>query len=249
SGRYHPAPTMRLITYERGGARRLGAWVGETVVDLPEAVGHPAFPPTMEALVQHIGGSILDAAHDILDDEEIVDECAVARPRLLSPLVPSTKPIAVLTDGGIPLAPQRRSVGAGLGCIVGAARSRRMSRHEPRIFGYTLVAHWTGGKNEAPTTRVGPCVVTPEHIGDGALTLHVRIDGQPCGEKTFAAPNRVFGRLLADPSSGPPLEPGDLAAWMGWTFSGRKGGSAAMPHTVEVAAEPIGVLRAERPPK
>ena len=46
---------MRLVTYDRGGARRLGAWVDGTVVDLPDAVGHPSFPTTMEALVEHNG--------------------------------------------------------------------------------------------------------------------------------------------------------------------------------------------------
>ena len=41
---------MRLVTYDRGGVRRLGALVAGTVVDLPDAVGHPSFPATMEAL-------------------------------------------------------------------------------------------------------------------------------------------------------------------------------------------------------
>src|SRR5438477_298337 len=39
---------VRLVTFDRKGHRRLGALVGAQVVDLPEAVGHPAFPSTME---------------------------------------------------------------------------------------------------------------------------------------------------------------------------------------------------------
>ncbi len=240
---------MRLITYERGGARRLGAWVGETVVDLPEAVGHPAFPPTMEALIQHIGGSILDAAHDILTDEEIVDECTVVRPRLLPALVPSTKPIALI-DGGAVRSLGADCFGAGLACIVGgASRARRMSRHESRIFGYTLVAQWTAGRNEPPTTSLGPCVVTPEQLSDGEVELHLTIDGEPCGAKTLEAPDEVFGKPIADASQSGAVEAGDVVAWMGWTLRRGKRGGTETPRAVELSAEPIGVLRAERPPK
>src|SRR6266508_6688215 len=60
-------PVMRLVTYDRGGARRLGAWVGGIVVDLPDAVGHPAFPTTMEALIALHGGTTLDAALESTD--------------------------------------------------------------------------------------------------------------------------------------------------------------------------------------
>ena len=39
-------PEMRLVTYDRRGHRRLGAILDGRVVDLPDAVGHPAFPTT-----------------------------------------------------------------------------------------------------------------------------------------------------------------------------------------------------------
>ncbi len=240
---------MRLITYERGGARRLGAWVGETVVDLPEAVGHPAFPPTLEALVQHIGGSIMEAAHDVLHDEEIVDEFTVVRPRLLPALVPSNGPVTVLTDGGVVRTLGPRSFGAGLACVVGAARPRRMSRHEPRIFGYTLVAHWTESEEQAPTTSLGPCVVTPEHLRGGALELHLSIDGEPCGARTLEAPNEVFGARIADATQRGTLDAGDVVAWMAWTIGGRKRARTELPRAIELWADPIGVLSVKRPPK
>ena len=57
---------MRLVTYEREGARRLGAWVDASIVDLPDAVGHPVFPLTLEALVARHGGTTLDAAREAL---------------------------------------------------------------------------------------------------------------------------------------------------------------------------------------
>ena len=81
---------MRLVTYDRGGARRLGAWVeGDSLVDLPDAVGHPAFPSTMEALVARAGGSTLDAAREALSEPDWWEDCVVQSPRLLVPILPS----------------------------------------------------------------------------------------------------------------------------------------------------------------
>jgi 2-keto-4-pentenoate hydratase/2-oxohepta-3-ene-1,7-dioic acid hydratase in catechol pathway len=81
---------MKLVTYDRAGARRLGAWVAGGVIDLPDAVGHPAFPTTLEALVAHSGGTTLDAARESLSDEDNVRACRVPRARLLVPLLPSS---------------------------------------------------------------------------------------------------------------------------------------------------------------
>src|SRR6266536_159101 len=81
-------PVMRLVTYDRGGARRLGAWVGGLVVDLPDAVGHPAFPTTMEALIALHGGTTLDAAREALSHPANVKEFRVPGARLLPPIVP-----------------------------------------------------------------------------------------------------------------------------------------------------------------
>ena len=78
---------MRLVTYEREGSRRLGALVGDRVVDLPDAVGHPEFPPTMEALVE-AGPSSLDDARAALDGG--ADDHSVAGARLLVPILPSS---------------------------------------------------------------------------------------------------------------------------------------------------------------
>jgi hypothetical protein len=81
---------MRLVTYDRGGARRLGALMGEAVIDLPDAVGHPAFPSTIEALVARNGGTTLAAARHALGREEVVEECAVSGAVLLAPIIPSS---------------------------------------------------------------------------------------------------------------------------------------------------------------
>jgi 2-keto-4-pentenoate hydratase/2-oxohepta-3-ene-1,7-dioic acid hydratase in catechol pathway len=78
---------VRLVTYEREGSRRLGALVDDRVVDLPAAVGHPAFPATMEGLAG-AGPSSLDAARAALEGE--TEEYSVAGPRLLVPLLPGS---------------------------------------------------------------------------------------------------------------------------------------------------------------
>ncbi len=80
---------MRLVTYERQGERRLGALHEGHVVDLPDLVGHPAFPSTMEALVARNGGTTLDAARAAFEHEDVM-EFVVEDPVLLVPILPSS---------------------------------------------------------------------------------------------------------------------------------------------------------------
>jgi 2-keto-4-pentenoate hydratase/2-oxohepta-3-ene-1,7-dioic acid hydratase in catechol pathway len=80
---------MRLVSYSLEGQRRLGAWLPEGVVDLPEAVGHPSFPTTMEALVHRNGGTVLDAVQEALDKPDVLDYL-VPRAKLLVPILPSS---------------------------------------------------------------------------------------------------------------------------------------------------------------
>jgi 2-keto-4-pentenoate hydratase/2-oxohepta-3-ene-1,7-dioic acid hydratase in catechol pathway len=79
---------VRLVTYERDGGRRLGALSGDRVVDLPDAVGHPAFPVTMESLVQ-AGLQPLDTAREAVG-REAADRFVVEHARLLVPLLPGS---------------------------------------------------------------------------------------------------------------------------------------------------------------
>jgi 2-keto-4-pentenoate hydratase/2-oxohepta-3-ene-1,7-dioic acid hydratase in catechol pathway len=80
---------VRLVTFERDGGRRLGALVGDTVVDLPSAVGLPAFPSTMEELVE-AGMSTLDAARQALHRDGVIERFAVPGARLLVPVLPAS---------------------------------------------------------------------------------------------------------------------------------------------------------------
>ena len=78
---------MRLVTYERAGARRLGALRGEGIVDLPDLVGDPAFPETMEALVE-AGPDALAVVRDSLARNP--SPSPVPDARLLVPILPSS---------------------------------------------------------------------------------------------------------------------------------------------------------------
>ncbi|MFN2545227.1 MAG: fumarylacetoacetate hydrolase family protein [Actinomycetota bacterium] len=80
---------MRLVTYSLRGTRRLGVWIDEGIVDVPEAIGHPAFPTTMEALIQRNGGTVLDAVQEALEKPDVL-EYVVPRAKLLVPLLPSS---------------------------------------------------------------------------------------------------------------------------------------------------------------
>ncbi len=79
---------MRLVTYDRQGARRLGALAGDVVVDLPSVVGEPSFPATMEALVE-AGPAVVDRARSALSDSDAAPH-RVEDPRLLVPILPGS---------------------------------------------------------------------------------------------------------------------------------------------------------------
>src|SRR6266446_6315112 len=88
-GRTLRLPDMRLVTYDRGGHRRLGAILEGEVVDLPDAVGHPAFPVTLEDVVSNSRGTVLDAARAALERDDVW-RTRVRRARLLTPLFPAS---------------------------------------------------------------------------------------------------------------------------------------------------------------
>ncbi len=179
---------MRLVTYDRAGARRLGAWVGSAVVDLADAVGHPAFPSTMEHLVRRHGGTIIDAARDALAHPEVVREFEVRMPLLLVPFVPQRRgPWALLGPGEDVVWPDPRDplhCQAELACITGDVASPS-GEGAPAIFGYALLARWLCGYRGGPgevrrqvAASLGPWVLTAEDFQDSGAVLTVRVDGE-----------------------------------------------------------------------
>ncbi|HXF56619.1 MAG TPA: fumarylacetoacetate hydrolase family protein, partial [Actinomycetota bacterium] len=251
---------MRLVTYDQGGARRLGAWVGDRIVDLPDAVGHPAFPTTMEALVDRHGGTVLDAARRALSVPQAVEEAAVTAPRLLVPLLPLALRAARDGAAGLPLVlgpdallpwPASGPLHADveLACVVGrGAKDLAPAEAASVVFGYTLAVAWaapaTAGTPGAETyvaMSLGPCLVTPDEFEPFGAEVTVRVDGERWARFRLGSVRWTFLEALARASRETGLQPGELYGSGPVRVSGRRGlGPGAV---VEVEAAGVGVLR------
>ncbi|HEX8099536.1 MAG TPA: fumarylacetoacetate hydrolase family protein [Actinomycetota bacterium] len=222
--------------------------MAETVVDLPEAVGHPAFPSTMEALVQRSGGSILDAARDILDDHALVEECAVKRPRLLVPYVSASAPLSIATGKNGAHPDDEPRVSAGLACIVRGNRRalvRKNGLFQP--FGYTLAVQWSNPYRGETTTWLGPAVVTAEDAEGTECRLQVSIDGELRYDEPITDLHAAFVATIPSTEERRPIAPGDVVTWMRWSLAPDASPNGRIPTVVEVSSAPIGVLRAQTP--
>jgi 2-keto-4-pentenoate hydratase/2-oxohepta-3-ene-1,7-dioic acid hydratase in catechol pathway len=191
---------MRLITYDRGGARRLGAWVGEAVVDLPDAVGHPAFPSTMEALVARHGGTTMDAARAAVEHPDVA-RYSVSNPRLLMPIAPAS--VRTVPDQAVRPPNQRYVTPSGNGlevaCVLGSGGvDLSIQEAADAIFGYSLVTAVT----------LGPTIVTADEIDPSNPRFFATIDGHPFEEATFDTAR--LAAVIARTSIDEELHPGDI---------------------------------------
>jgi 2-keto-4-pentenoate hydratase/2-oxohepta-3-ene-1,7-dioic acid hydratase in catechol pathway len=223
---------MRLVTYDRGGHRRLGAILEGEVVDLPDVVGHPAFPTTLEGLVSSSRGTVMDAARTALGRDDAWN-WRVPKPRILTPLFPQSllSPRAMDVDRRIvgPEQPVPWPDGAAwldyepmIAAVIGDEGSRlEPDDVRPHVFGYTLVSDWrarTADGSPVETAEgvpiaIGPCVVTAEELDDPqAVFVQVKVDERELlkGNLNGAATN-LF-RLISEVSRHAVLERGDAFA-------------------------------------
>jgi 2-keto-4-pentenoate hydratase/2-oxohepta-3-ene-1,7-dioic acid hydratase in catechol pathway len=250
---------MRLVTYDRGGARRLGAWMGRVVIDLPDVVGHPAFPTTMELLVARSGGSTLDAARDALSDPMYVRENRVPKARLLVPVVP----ISLLEHRWIlgpedpvpwPTWAEEIDYHLEVACVIGRqGRDLTTSQAASVLFGYTLMNDWScqGGSGNGPprierfATSLGPCIVTADEFDPRRGRLVARVNGEVWSQGRLDEALATFPQLVAEISRSQTLYPGDIVG--SGTFRGGcaldLGMRVPQSAVVELEAEGIGVLR------
>jgi hypothetical protein len=263
---------MRLVTYERRGARRLGATVEGVVVDLPDAVGHPAFPRTMEELVAHNGGSILAAARSALDQPGTVAEFGVFHPRLLTPLLPASlvevgDPSHEGADAGATIT--RAVMGPGdalawprsirfvtchveVGCVIGrSARGVSASEAGCAVFGYTIMVGWSAADaDDASTagpafaTSLGPWIVTPDEVDLDGAEATAAIDGEVVATAILRPGNQRFADMIAGASRHEDVGPGDVfgGAGFGASFDLTLDGRAAVGAIVDVSVDGIGAL-------
>jgi 2-keto-4-pentenoate hydratase/2-oxohepta-3-ene-1,7-dioic acid hydratase in catechol pathway len=256
---------MRLVTYDRGGHRRLGAILEGEVVDLPDAVGHPAFPSTLESLVASSRGSILDAARAALERDDAWDS-RVRRARILPPLFPSSLISPSALDVERPIVGPEDEVpwpdaAAWLDYepMVAAVLAQETSDAAPgeiaeRVFGYTLVNDWRARSSDgAPVERadgvplaIGPCVVTADELDPQTMFVQVKVDGDELAKGNLnGAAADLFG-LISEVSRGSVLERGDAFALGPFPSESDDADPARRlwpGALVELAAEGIGTLR------
>jgi hypothetical protein len=252
---------LRLVTFDRRGHRRLGALLEGAVVDLPEAVGHPAFPPTMEALVSSNGGTVLDAARAALKRDE-AEGLVIPNARLLVPLLPSSLRSRDAADG------LRRVIGPdeevpwpkGAGWLqyepkIAAVLRRPVRALDPddvpaAVFGYTLVNDWAvRGTSGDPTPRpetlpvaIGPCIVTPDEVDPQTISVTVRVDGEEWVKGNLNGTARSLLSQVAQASHVEELLSGEAFASGPFEIPGFE--QRIWPGAeIELDAEGIGVLR------
>ncbi len=233
------------------------------MVDLPDLVGHPAFPTTLEALVASSGGNVMEAARAALDRDEAT-RFAVEDAHILTPLHPTS----LLTPDAGDL--QRRVIGperdvpwpAGaawldyepkVAAILGSKAHRvTAAQARERMFGYTLVSDWRarmGDGDPMPTAdglpiAIGPCVVTADEIEPQTMFVQVKVDGRALAKGNLNGAARDLLKLVASSSELATLERGDAFALGPFGGFGQDPPRELWPGAlIELAAEGIGTLR------
>lgn len=232
------------------------------MVDLPDLIGHPAFPTSMEALVASNGGTVLDAARAALDRDEAA-AFVVKGARLLPPIIPTSLRGRDEVEGLRPVAGPDDVVPwpEGAGWLefeprIAAILRRRMraagsSRDvEGAVFGYTLVSdfavrHGSGDPTRRPQglpVAIGPCILTADEIDPQTVFVTVRVDGHQWAKGSLNNAARDLLEEVAAASRLEALEPGEAFAACPLAVS-------ELDHRIwpgaeiELEAEGIGVLR------
>ena len=219
---------MRFVTFEQGGRRRLGTILDDRIVDLPGLVGHPAFPTSLESLVQRNGGTLMPAARAALERGD-VDGFVVAEPHLLPPVLPVTLRSPDATDAQRPLlgpdavVPWPADAGwlelrPKLVVVLGRPLDRAVPDEvRAAIFGFALLADWRAVAADGDPTRadraplsIGPWVETA--FAPSTATLRVVVDGAPFLERELRGAGERLVEDVATASRLLPLSPGDAFA-------------------------------------
>jgi 2-keto-4-pentenoate hydratase/2-oxohepta-3-ene-1,7-dioic acid hydratase in catechol pathway len=253
---------MRLVTFDRRGHRRLGAILGGEVVDLPDAVGHPAFPTTLEALVAASRGTVLDAARAALERDD-APASVVPDARILTPLFPTS----LLSPDAFEV--ERRVVGPEqevpwpdgaawldyepkVAAVLGrGARGVDADEARAHVFGYTLVSDWTArmaNGDPMPTAEglpiaIGPCIVTAEDVEPQTMFVEVKIDGEQIAKGNLNGAARSLMEVISGASRLGELERGDAFALGPFAATEDPSRQLWPGATIELGAEGIGTLR------
>lgn len=148
-----------------------------------------------------------------------------------------------------------------LACIIGRkGRDIPERQAEEFIAGYTIMNDFSArdiqfqemacrlgpAKGKDFATALGPCLMTPDEIGDlGALTMIARVNGEEWSKGRFGSIHWSFAQMIAHVSRGETIYPGDVFG------SGTVGGGCGLEldrylqpgDVVELEIQPLGVLR------
>jgi 2-keto-4-pentenoate hydratase/2-oxohepta-3-ene-1,7-dioic acid hydratase in catechol pathway len=233
------------------------------VVDLPDLVGHPAYPTTMERLVVSNGGTVLDAARAALARDD-AHEAVVGSPRLLAPLIPTSLRSADALEAARPVVgpdelvpwPTEAAwleVRPKIAAVLRRPVSDVLAREEVPgwVFGYTLVADFLAHADTGDPEPVaagspivlGPWVVTPDELDPQTAYVTVRVDGREWAKGNLNGTARALLADVATASREERLAAGE--AFASGPFELERFDQRLWPHAeVEIEAEGIGVLRA-----
>jgi 2-keto-4-pentenoate hydratase/2-oxohepta-3-ene-1,7-dioic acid hydratase in catechol pathway len=231
-------------------------------VDLPEAVGHPAFPTTMERLVKGNGGTVLNAARAALERDE-AESCVVEGARLLAPVLPASLRSTDAQEGARRVFGPDDEIpwptGAGwlefrpkIAAILRRPIADPLTQEETRaaVFGYTLVGDWlarssTGDPMPSPDgvpLSIGPCIVTDDELDPQTTFVTVRVDGEEWVKGNLNGTAHVLFREVARASQTEPLRAGEAFASSPFDVPGLE--QRVWPGAeVALEAEGIGLLR------
>ena len=231
-------------------------------MDLPETVGHPAFPDTMERLARSNGGTVLHAARAALKRDE-PDLVVVPQARLLASLLPTSLRSADAAEGARPVLGPGDEIPwpAGAGWLEFHPKIAAVLRRPIQdplapedipavVLGYTLVGDWlarsaSGDPMPSPEgvpVSIGPCVVTPDELDPQAAFVTVRVDGEEWVKGNLNGAARVLLRDVARASREERLAPGEAFASGPFEIPGVE--QRLWPGAeVELETEGIGVLR------
>ena len=233
------------------------------MVDLPDAVGHPAFPTTLEALVAASRGTVLDAARAALERDD-APASVVPDARILTPLFPTS----LLSPDAFEV--ERRVVGPEqevpwpdgaawldyepkVAAVLGrGARGVDPDEARAHVFGYTLVSDWTArmaNGDPMPTAEglpiaIGPCIVTAEDVEPQTMFVEVKIDGEQIAKGNLNGAARSLMEVISGASRLGELERGDAFALGPFAGATEDPSRQLWPGaTIELGAEGIGTLR------
>ena len=148
-----------------------------------------------------------------------------------------------------------------LACVIGRqGRDIPEGQAHEYIAGYTIMNDFSArdiqfqemacrlgpAKGKDFATAIGPCLMTPDEIGDvTALTMVARVNGDEWSRGRFGTIHWSFSQMIAHVSRGEMIYPGDLFG------SGTVGGGCGLEldrflkpgDVVELDIQPIGVLK------